>query len=81
MKEYYVLRIVDDEDDYLYKTLLFDNVDDYNLAQNVIRQYEKEFYEQEDYELPNWYEGLINTLREANLLGLELKEAATIYVR
>jgi hypothetical protein len=81
MKEYYVLRIVDDEDDYHYKTLLFDNVDDYNLAQNVIRQYEKEFYEQEAHEMSNWYEGLIETLKKAALLGLQIKEASTIYVR
>jgi hypothetical protein len=81
MKKYYVLRIVDDEDDYHYKTLLFDNVDDYNLAANVIEQFDNEFYQQEDYELPDWYSGLMETLKNAGLLGLELEEASTIYVR
>lgn len=82
MNEYYILSI-EDRDDYHYKTLLFDNQEDYDRAVKVINKYEKEFYEQDDevIEEANWYEGLIKLLDEENLLGLHIEEAATLYVR
>ena len=82
MNEYYILSI-EDRDNYHYKTLLFDNKEDYDKAVKVINQYEKEFYEQEDnlIEEANWYEGLVKLLKEENLLGLHIEEHATLYVR
>lgn len=81
MNEYYILSVEDDN--YHYKTLLFDNEEDYNRAAKVINQYEKDFYEQDDeiIEEANWFEGLIKLLNEENLLGLNIEEYATLYVR
>lgn len=84
MKEFFVLQIVDDEDGHNYKTLVFDNEEDYNKAPKIIKNYEEEFYEryaEDGEEMCNWYSGLVERLREENLLGVELKEASTIYVR
>lgn len=84
MKEYFVLQIIDDEDGFNYKTLVFDNEEDYNKAPKVIREYEKEFYEryaEDGEEMCNWYSGLIERLREEHLLGVELKVVSAIYVR
>jgi phenylpropionate dioxygenase-like ring-hydroxylating dioxygenase large terminal subunit len=82
MNEYYILS-VKDRDNYHYKTLLFDNQEDYDKAVKVINKYEKEFYEQDDevIEEANWYEGLIKLLDEENLLGLHIEEYGILYVR
>lgn len=49
-KEIYVLRVVENEDDYLYMTLGFESKRDLLNAKGVIEKFDEDWY--------NWYDGL-----------------------
>lgn len=79
-QEMYLLRVLDSEDKFCYNILLYDNKIDYYKAQEIIKRYDSDFYN-EYREDKNWYDGLLSLLREKNLLGLKITGNDIIWVR
>ena len=79
-KQYYILRVLDNDDNFIYETLLYDNKEDYERAIDVINEFDKYFYS-EYCNTDEWYGGLVEKLTQENLLGLHLSDIYNMYVR
>jgi hypothetical protein len=82
-KEYYILRVLDNDDDYEYETLIYNNPDDYDGAREVIEKvndywYSDDFEENEETN-GGFYEYLIIQLKKKNLFNPT--RVNSIYVR
>jgi hypothetical protein len=79
MNKYYMLRVIDNDDEFIYETLLYDNKEDYERAIDVINEFDKYFYS-EYCNTDEWYGGLVEKLTQENLLGSRV-EVSNLYVR
>jgi hypothetical protein len=70
MKFYYILRVIEtyEQEEYTMFTLLYDNVDDYNEASEVVKELKLQWYEDEiTYSMAEFIE---EGLDKRGLLGL-----------
>ena len=79
-KEIYVLRVVENEDDYLYMTLGFENKQDLLNAKGVIEKFDEDWYdwndglcEENSKYSGDYYSDLVNELEEKGIKQLSLK--------
>ena len=67
MKKYYLLSVLDVEDDFCYETLIYDNLEDYEKAIEVIEKVDKYWYsnefEENEETIDGYYEYLILKLK------------------
>lgn len=77
--EVYMLQVVDFEDAFEYVTLVYNNIDDFNKAFDLITDFDDHYYDDDNYE-GNYYEDLLQLLEDNNLHSRP-KEYTTITVR
>ena len=84
MAQKYILNILDNEDDYIYFTLLFDDKEECYKAKKLIENFDKEWYKNDKHyeELEDIYysEELLKMLSN-NDIKCELPHIEKIYVR
>lgn len=76
-KEIYVLRVVDNEDDYQYMTLGFESKQDLLNAKSVIEKFDEDWnnslYEEDSKYIGDYYSDLVNELEEKGIKQISLK--------
>lgn len=81
MPKKYILNILDNEDDYIYYTLLFDDKEECYKAKKLIETFDKKWCENyEEFEDMNYSEELLKMLFD-NDIKCELPHIEKIYVR
>lgn len=77
--EVYMLQVVDFEDAFEYVTLVYNNIDDFNKAFDLVTDFDDHYYDDDNCE-GNYYEDLLQLLKDNNLYSVP-KEYTTITVR
>lgn len=76
-KKVYVLRVVDNEDDYQYMTLGFESKQDLLNAKSVIEKFDEDWnnslYEEDSKYIGDYYSDLVNELEEKGIKQISLK--------
>ena len=76
-KKIYVLRVVDNEDDYQYMTLGFESKQDLLNAKSVIEKFDEDWnnslYEEDSKYIGDYYSDLVNELEEKGIKQISLK--------
>lgn len=79
-KEIYVLRVVDNEDDYQYMILGFESKQDLLNAKSVIEKFDEDWYdwynglcEEDSKYIGDYYSDLVNELEEKGIKQISLK--------
>ena len=83
MVKVYILDIKDNDDNFIYETLVFTSKRKYEKAKEIIEKFDDEYYyEMSDEQRDNiiYYDELMGRLEEKNLLGVKT-EIETIFVR
>ncbi len=77
----YILNVLDNEDDYIYYTLLFNDKEECCKARRLIKNFDKEWYDYcEEFEDSNYAEELLKVLND-NGVKYELPHIESIYIR
>ena len=77
----YILNVLDAEDGDIYYVLLFDDALELQRARNLIKKFDKEWYEYPDeFNTCDYVNELIKVLDE-NLVNYELPELENVYIR
>lgn len=77
----YILNVLDVEDGDVYYVLLFDDALELQRARNLIKKFDKKWYEYPDeFDTCDYANELIKVLDE-NLVNYELPELENVYVR
>ncbi len=82
-KEMYVLNVLDNDDNYVYCSLLFTNEEELMKAKIIIADFDSEWYcdKDDDYRaINNYYDNLISRLSNSDLQYI-LLNVETIYIR
>ena len=77
----YILNIRDNEDNYLYETLVFESVKELEQARQVILDFDYEFYERENCDDLDYIQELLDTLKQHDLLKNKATTIATVFIR
>ena len=76
-KKIYVLRVVDNEDDYQYMNLGFESKQDLLNAKSVIEKFDEDWnnslYEEDSKYIGDYYSDLVNELEEKGIKQISLK--------
>lgn len=79
--KYYVLNVLDAEDGYNYYVLLFNDALELQRARNLIKKFDKEWYEcPEEFETDDYDNELLKTL-DINSINYELPSLENVYIR
>ena len=77
----YILNVLDVEDGDVYYVLLFDDALELQRARNLIKNFDKEWYEYPNkFDCCDYADELIKVL-DSNLVNYELPELENVYVR
>lgn len=82
MNKVYILRVLDNDDEYVYKTLVFDNKEEFEKAKQLIENYDDNYYNNNlDYNGDEYIDGLDELIEKHIKTSNHILEIENIFVR
>ena len=79
----YVLKIVDNDDEYIYVELIYNDLDTLNKAKQAVKKFDEYWYNrsfEEEMEEANYFEEMMEYLEDIELLGTQVY-SDVVYIR